>query len=183
MSKRSKTKVTVKPVPIKRSLVQAQAGGEVTHAFGGSAAEVEIAQQGIARRLVEKVVVCGVDSAGFARDQVEFSFTGDGDADVMLDLEGGARSAIDALDSGLGRAVAHAAGRMRKRGLKADVRYVFSDEVYADAGKLAAARAELGIGPCEGARWRSGYQPKEILRLRPAKDKGMWSSFSTEFGE
>jgi hypothetical protein len=72
---------------------------------------------------------------------------------------------------------------MRRRGLTADVRYQFTPEIYADPQRLAAARAELGIGPAAVPQWRSGYQPKEALRLRPGKDNGMLASFYQEFGQ
>jgi hypothetical protein len=183
MSLRSKVGLKVKAVPVPRSLVRAQVAGELIHACGGNAKEVEIGQNGVGRQLLEKVIVYGLDGSGYARDKIECSFTGDASGDVMLDLDGGNRSAIEALDAGLGRAVAHAAQRMRRRGLSADVRYVFTDEVYADPQRLAAARAELGIGPAADPNWRSGYQPKEVLRLRPGKDSGILSSFYQEFGE
>src|SRR5215218_6866564 len=111
MSSRSKIGVKVKPVPVPRSLVRAQVAGELIHACGGSATEVEIGQKGVGRQLLEKVMVYGLDSSGHARDKVELSFTGDASGDVMLDLDGGNRSAIEALDAGLGRAVARAAER------------------------------------------------------------------------
>ncbi len=102
---------------------------------------------------------------------------------MLLDLDGGKRSAIEALDAGLGRAVAYAAERMRRRGLSADVRYVFTEEVYADPERLAAARSQLGIAPSANPSWRAGYKPKEVLRLRPGKDSGILSSFYQEFSE
>src|SRR5258708_4469186 len=174
---RSQVNVKVKSVPVPRSLVRAQIAGELIHACGGSATEVEIGQKGVARQLLEKVMVYGLDGSGHARDKVEFSFTGDAAGDVMLDLDGGNRSAIEALDAGLGRAVARAAERMRRRGLTADVRYQFTDEIYADPQRLASARAELGLDSAAAPNWRSGYRPKEVLRLRPGKDSGILSSF------
>jgi hypothetical protein len=183
MSSRAKVNVQVKAVPVPRSLVRAQVAGELIHACGGSDTEVEIGQKGVLRQLVEKVIVYGLDAAGNARDMIECSFTGDASGDVMLDLDGGNRSAIEALDAGLGRAVAYAAERMRRRGLSADVRYVFTDEVYADEQRLAAARAQLGLSPVDAPNWRKGYQPREVLRLRPGKDSGILSSFYSEFGE
>src|SRR5215470_8278594 len=172
MSARTKVKVKVKAVPVPRSLVRAQVAGELINACGGTTTEVEIGQKGVLRQLLEKVIVYGLDKDGHARDKVEFSFNGDSSGDVLLDLDGGNRSAIEALDAGLGRAVAYAAERMRRRGLSADVRYVFTDEIYADPQRLAAARAELGIGPAADPKWRAGYKPKELLRLRPGKDGG-----------
>jgi hypothetical protein len=183
MLSRSKVGVKVKAVPVPKSLVRAQVAGELIHACGGTAREVEIGQKGVGRQLIHKVIVYGVDGSGYARDKVEFSFTGDASGDVSLDLDGGNRSAIEALDAGLGRAVAHAAERMRRRGLSPDILYVFTDDVYADPQRLAAARAELGIELATAPNWRSGYQPKEVLRLRPGKDSGILSSFYQEFGE
>jgi hypothetical protein len=183
MSARSRIGVKVKAVPVPRSLVRAQVAGELIHVCGGSAVEVEIGQKGVALQLLEKVVVYGLDPAGNARDKIELSFTGDASGDVMLDLDGGNRSAIEALDAGLGRAVAHAAERMRRRGLTPDVRYQFTKGIRADPQRLAAARAELGVGSVAAPNWRSGYQPKQVLRLRPGKDNGMLSSFYQEFGE
>ena len=119
MSVRSKVGVKVKAVPVPRSLVRAQVAGKLIHACGGTAQEVEIGQKGVGRQLVEKVIVYGLDNAGYARDKIELSFTGDASGDVVLDLDGGNRSAIEALDGGLGRAVAYAAQRMRRRGLAA----------------------------------------------------------------
>jgi len=183
MSARTKVKVKVKAVPVPRSLVRAQVAGELINACGGTTTEVEIGQKGVLRQLLEKVIVYGRDNDGYARDKVEISFNGDASGDVLLDLDGGNRSAIEALDAGLGRAVSYAAERMRGRGLSADVRYVFTDEVYADPEKLAAARAELGIAPREAPSWRAGYNPQEILRLRPGKDSGILASFFQAFGE
>ena len=180
---RAQVNVKVKPVPVPRSLVRAQVAGELIHACGGSATEVDIGQKGVARQLLEKVMVYGLDGSGHARDKVELSFTGDASGDVLLDLDGGNRSAIEALDAGLGRAVARAAERMRRRGLTAEVRYQFTDGIYADPERLAAARAELGLDSAAALHWRSGYQPKEVLRLRPGKDSGILSSFYQEFGE
>jgi hypothetical protein len=175
--------VKVKAVPVPRSLVRAQVAGELVNACRGSATEVETAQKGVGRQLIEKVVVYGLDASGHARDKIELSFTGDASGNVMLELDGGNRSAIEALDAGLGRAVAHAAERMRRRGLTADVRYQFTDQVNADPQRLAAARAELGIGPVAAPNWRTGYKPKQVLRLRPGKDSGILSSFYQEFGD
>src|SRR5882724_6046480 len=183
MSSRAKVNVQVKAVPVPRSLVRAQVAGELIHACGGSATEVEIGQKGVGRQLLEKVIVYGRDSAGHARDKVELSFTGEASGEVTLDLDGGNRSAIEALDAGLGRAVAHAAERIRRRGLTADVRYQFTEDVLGDPQRLAAARAELGVEPIAAPNWRAGYQPKQVLRLRPGKDSGMLSSFYQEFGE
>jgi hypothetical protein len=183
MSSRSKIDVKVKPVPLPRSLVRAQAAGELIHASGGSPKEVEIGQRGVGRQLLEKVLVYGLDGFGHARDMVEFSFTGDASCDVLLDLDGGNRSAIEALDAGLGRAVARAADRMRRRGLTADVRYQFTDEICSDPQRFAAARAELGVNVAAAPNWRGGYQRKEVLRLRPGKDSGILSSFYQEFGD
>jgi hypothetical protein len=157
-----------------------QVAGELIHACGGNTKEVEIGQKGVGRQPLDKVIVYGLDASGNARHKIEFSFTGDASGDVMLDLDDG-RSAIEALDGGLGRAVAHAAERMRRRNLSADVR--LTDDVYADPERLAAARAELGIESTAAPNWRSGYRPKEVLRLRPGKDSGILSSFYQEFGE
>lgn len=183
MSARAKINVQVKAVPIPKSLVRAQVAGELIHACGGSDCDVEIGQRGVLRELIERVVVYGLDAAGHARDMIEVSFDSDAAGHVLMDLDGGSRSAIEALDAGLGRAVAHAADRMRRRGLSADVRYVITKKVRADAEALAAARAELGLSPVDAPSWRKGYQPKAVLRLRPGKDNGILSSFYSEFGE
>jgi len=183
MSFRSKVSVKIKAVPVPRSLVRAQVAGELIHACEGSATEVEIAQKGVARQLLQKVIVYGLDGSGYARDKIEFSFTGDASGDVSLDLDGGNRSAIEALDAGLARAVAHAAERMRRWGLTVDVRYMFTDDLYADPQRLAAARAELGLELAAAPNWRAGYQPKEVLRLRPGKDNGILASFYQAFGQ
>jgi hypothetical protein len=182
MTFHAKVGVAVEAVSVPRTIVRAQIAGEMIHACGGSDAEVEVAHKGVSRQLLEKVMVHGVDDSGCVRDTVEISFTGDASGDVSLDLNGG-RSAIDALDGGLRRAVARAAERMRRRGLTADVRYAFSKEIYADPQRLAAGRAELGIGPAAPLTRRPGYQPKEVLRLRPGKDSGILFSFYQEFGE
>jgi hypothetical protein len=72
---------------------------------------------------------------------------------------------MEALDGGLARAVASAADRIRRRSLRPDVRFAFTAEIYADEERLAAARAELGLVTRDVPAWRSGYQPKEVLRL------------------
>jgi hypothetical protein len=90
---------------------------------------------------------------------------------------------VEALDAGAARAVVRAADRMQRQGLTPDIRYVFTDEVYADPERLAAARAELGLKPVADPKWRAGYQPKEVLRLRPGKDPGILLSLYQEFGE
>jgi hypothetical protein len=182
MSKRIKSMVQPRAVPIPKALVRAQVAGELIHACGGSPGEVEIGQKGVVRRLLEKVIVYGIDSQGDARDKIEFSFTGDASGDVMLDLDGGNRSALEALDGGLGRAVAYAANRIRHRGLRPDVRYVFTDEIYADPERLASARLELGVSSIDEPSWGAGYHPREILRIRPSKDSGILGAFYTAFG-
>lgn len=183
MSARAKVNVQVKAVPVPRSLVRAQVAGELIHACGGSDTDVEVGQRGVLRQLIEKVIVYGIDAAGNARDKIEVSFDDNASGDVLLDLDGGTRSAIEALDAGLGRAVAYAARRMRARGLSADVRYVLTERVRASEELLTAARAELGLSPVDAPSWRQGYQPREVLRLRPGKDSGILSSFYSEFGE
>lgn len=181
MSNRLRTKVQAVAVP--KAIVRAQIAGEVIHACGGSPLEVEIGQTGVARKLLEKVVVYALDSDGFECDKIEFNFTGDTSGEVHLDLDNGRRSAIEAMDAGLARAVAHAANRIRARGLQPAVRYVFTPEIYADPQRLAAARAELGLVPIDEPPMRAGYERREILRLRPAKDTGILGRFSTMFPE
>jgi hypothetical protein len=157
--------------------------GEFITACGGSSDEVEIGQIGVLKGLLEKVTVYGLDADGYERDKVELTFSGDASGDVHLDLDGGNRSAIEAMDAGLGRAVVHASNRMQRRGLRPAVRYTFTPEVKADPQRLAAARAELGVGPVDDPPIASGYERREILRLRPAKDSGILGSFSTIFKE
>jgi hypothetical protein len=158
----SNVAVKVKARPVPRTIVRAQIAGELIHACGGSDGEVEVAQKGVARQLLEKVIVHGVDGSGCVQDTAEVSFTGDASGDVSLDLDGGSRSAIEALDGGFGRGVAHVAERMRRRGLTADVRYAFTKEIYADAERLAAGRAELGIGPAAARAPGPGRKPTKV---------------------
>lgn len=178
-----KVKARVEPVVLPKIFARAQVAGELVNAFGGSAAEIEVAQTGVARQLFEEVIVYGLDSSGCERDRAAVSFTGDASGDVLLDLDGGNRSAIEAFDGGFGRAVAHAAARMRRRGFSPDIRYAFTKAIYADPPRLAALRAELGLKPAAAPNSRPGYQPKEVLRLRPGKDSGLLFSFFQEFGE
>ena len=153
------------------------------HSCGGSAAEVEIAQKGVSREVLARVIVYGLDGSGYARDQVELTFSGDASGHVALDLDGGNRSAIDAMDGGLGHAVANTAERMRHRGLKPYVQFAFTDEIYADPARLSALRSELGLSASEAPSWRAGYEPKEVLRIRPGKDSGILANFYREFSK
>src|SRR5262245_65837485 len=99
MLSRAKVNVQVKAVPVPRSLVRAQVAGELIHACGGSDRDVEIGQRGVLRQLLEKVIVYGIDAAGNARDKIEVSFDDNASGDVLLDLDGGTKSAIEALDA------------------------------------------------------------------------------------
>jgi hypothetical protein len=181
MSNRVRTKLQLVPLTI--PVLEAMVAGELIHACGGTQTEIETGQKGVGRRLLEKIIIFGVDADGYERDKIEFSFNGDISTEAHLDLDGGKRSTIEALDAGLARAVVHAAERLRKRGLRPDVRYVFTDEIYNDAKRLAAARADLNIGPVDVPPIRPGYERRETLRLRPAKDSGILGTFFTTFKE
>jgi hypothetical protein len=183
MARRGKGKVGVRvaPVPIPRALVRAQIAGEVIKACGGNDGEVDVAQRGVQRGLLHRVVVYGVDAAGQARDEVALELDDDASGDVQLDLDGGRRSATEALDGGLARMVGYHADRMRRRGLKAEVFFQFSAAVRSDPERLAAARAELGIGPAEAPGWRPGHSGREVVTVRPEKDGGLLARFLQEF--
>ena len=175
MSKRSRSRVgvSVRPVPLPKVLVRAQAAGEMVDACGGTEEEVDIAQRGIARGLLSEVMVYGVDSSGVARDQVMVEVKDKGEGDIELDLDGGKRSAVEALDGSLARAIGEAAERIRSKGLRPEVRFVLQSELDDDAARADAAREELGIEPCEELSWGNGREGCEITRIHPGKDPGL----------
>ena len=186
MSRRSRSRVgvSVRPVPLPKVLVRAQAAGEMVDACGGTEQEVDIAQRGVSRGLLREVMVFGVDGGGIARDKVLLSLEDAGSGDIELDLDGGKRSAIEALDGSLARAINEQAERIRARGLKPEVQFVLAKDVSGDAERAEAAREELGISPCDEPPWGDGREGREITRIRPGKDQGMlvslFRSFRTE---
>lgn len=183
MSRRhkSKVRVAVKPVPIPRALVRAQLAGEMIKACDGSDDAVLIAQKGVSNGWIAEVIVYGTDENDCIRDQVSLNFDGDQSGEIELDLDGGKRAAIEALDGSLARAVQFQAQRMRKRGLRPSVRFRLSDAIYADAARLVEVRGQLGTEDAPPAQWRSGYRGERVLSIRPGKDRGMTLSLLHEF--
>ena len=181
--KKSAVAVRVRPVPIPKALARAQLAGEFVAAVGGSQQDIAVAQTGVQRRLLSKIIVLGLGADGRVRDKVELTLDSDFDGDIELDLDNGNRSAIEALEPGLARAVVYHAARMKKRGLTADVRFVYTDEVAADPDRLAAARAELGTAPAEMPAWKDGHAAREVLRIRPKRDPGLLISLFEDFPE
>ena len=174
MSKRSKSKlrVAVKAVALPEVLCFAQAGGEVVSAFNGSTEEVATAQLGLSKGWIAEILVFGIGSDGSARDQISMTFQSGQGADVTLDLDGGRRSAVEAICGGLGRSIQYAVERMRRRSLTPRIQFRFHDEIYADPDRLAACRAELGTTECEAPGWRSGYTGRRVVSVTPAKTNG-----------
>jgi hypothetical protein len=183
MSRRNKGKVSVaiKVRPIPKNVTRAQAVGESVGHLGGSDDEVLTTQKGIMAGMLSEVTVYGLDGNGNARDQVTFNLSADQSGEIELDLQDGQRSALEALDGSLARAVQHAAERMKRRGLTVSVRWKFHDAIYADAERLAQCRAHLGTSGCEAPQWRSGYRGQKVVSIKPGKDKGFSLSLLQEF--
>jgi len=97
----------------------------------------------------------------------------------MLDLDGGSRSAIEALDAGLGRPRLGTRGRTGcGAGASRPTRplCVYPTKYMQTPQRLAAgAVRSSALGPATEAELaQAGYQPKEVLRLRPrGKDSGI----------
>ena len=183
MSRRhgKKVRVGVRPVMIPRALVRAQVAGEVVRHFNGSDEEVLCAQKGVTAGYIGEVLVCGLDLNGTTRDQVAISFGADQAGEIGLDLDGGKRAAVDALDGALSRSIQYAADKMRRRGLTPSIFFKFHDEIQGDAARLAACRAELGTTGVDTPQWRAGYRGQRIVRVKPAKDSGMSLDLLAEF--
>lgn len=173
-------RVDVTPVPVPRAVVRAAAAGEWVNAFDGGDVAIDIAQRGVGRGLVGKIIVYGLDEDGHEVDRAVVSFESDSSGDIDIDLEQGA---ISGLDAGLARSVRVAADRMRRQRLRPSVYFLLADEVLADPERAAAARAELGLGSAPVPQCRPGYSVREVLNVTPGKDKGLRASFFRRFKE
>ena len=173
MSRRNKkVGVTVRAVPLALAIVCSNAAGALVGHFNGTPEEILAAQTGVHRNLFEAVIVYGTEEHGIARDEISIAFDENDAGDIEIDLEGGQKSAINALDGSLARALTYQSERMRRRGLRPVVRYRFRQKILEDPQRLAAARQELGTEGTDEISW-GGMNARPILKISPGKDKGM----------
>ena len=178
----SKLALSVKARPIPRLLVRAQVAGEVVAACGGSERSIETAQKGVALHIIKSVIVYGLNGDGQAIEKIELTFDAERDGDIMLDLSNG-RSAVEALDPALARAVAYQSERIKTLGLTPRVQFRYHDHIAEDADRDQEADRLLGLTSASAPPTRPGHHNREVLRVRPGKDSGTLASFYQEFGD
>ena len=183
-ARKRKVGVTVRPNLEPKTflkLVRSVAAGEFTKSLGGSASEIETAAMGVSKGYLKSITVIGTDANGRAREESRLSFDENADGDIDVDLNGGNQIALQALDGSLLKAIQYQAERLRKKGLSVRVYYQFHDAIYADGERLAACRKDLGIDAAEAVDWADGYEPRGVLRISPAKDRGLVLSIMHAF--
>lgn len=151
--------------------VRADAAAKMVRDLKGSEHEANIARRGVGAGDFKSVHVYGVDTGGAAHQAIDVTFADDGSGKVLVDTPEG-RCALGALSDTLPEMVAHQARAMEKKGLRAEVRYHFTDAIYADEARAEKKRGEYGIVPCAAPEWRKGYEPRELVRMQPGRDKG-----------
>ena len=167
--------------PVLKILVIAQAASEVVSNLNGTDEDVEIVQKGVLNKYLKCVTVYGLGHDGHIDDEVTIDLKCENyEGDIELDLSDGS-SAIDALDKGFGDAVLYARRRFERRGLSTRVDFTFRDEIYNDPDLYARVQRELGTRPVTPPEWKSGYEPREVLNIRPGKSKDLLTSFRQSF--
>ena len=184
MSSRTGSKLTlsIKARPIPRLLVRAQVAGEVVAACGGSDRSVETAQKGVALHLLKTISIYALNRDGQVVEKIELTFDTERDGEIMLDLSDG-RSAVEALDPALARAVAYQAERIKSLGLIPQVQFRYHDHVSDDAEREKEADRLLGLVDATTPPTRPGHHSREVLRVRPGKDTGTLAAFYQEFAD
>ena len=177
-----KVKVDLEQYILPLVLVRAQLAGEIVGNLGGSDQSIEIVQKGVSQKYIEQVVIYGIDIDGYVQDDITltFNWSQDSNGEIMLDLDNN-QSTIDAMDHGLGATIRYQKYRFAQRGLRVEVSVVFRKDIYADPALLAKVQNELGTVTAAPPEWKNGYAPREILNIRPGKDKEMSAKFRQSF--
>lgn len=180
MALKTKTRVATKIelAPLTKVIARTALAGEVVKTLGGSAADVEIAQKGIALGVMRTIAVYGVDGNGAQRERVELNFDDNDSGEVYIDTSDG-RSVTEAIDPGLAHAVSFARRQFKAQGLATTTQFEYRDNVYADPARLEEVRQLLGTMAGDPPEIAEGYEERQFLTLRPGKDPGSLMTMTT----
>ena len=172
-----RVRLAVKPLP--KTLIRAQVAGELIAAFGGTDREVEIAQEGISKQLVTRIIIYGTQPAtDHYQERAVYSVDHTDGSDTVSVEDTDDRSMIERVDEGLGEAVRRTVARFTRKGLKPVVRYIFPDHIANDPQRFASALGELGLIEMPLLDASPDYDIVDVLTLKPGKDRGQSIQFS-----
>lgn len=168
---RSQSKLVTKSLP--KNLIRAQEGGELLANLGASEADVRIAQQGLASQSWKSVEVYGVDRTGRARAMARLNIHthADGNDHISIDADD-SRTMLERIDGGYAKAVELTKRDFERKGLKAQARYNFTDEIERDPERKRAEQQRLGTESGYAPDWADGYSGTRVARLTPGRDRG-----------
>lgn len=179
MSRRSRTGADVTAIAALLTVaeVRADATSEMLRTLKATDTEVSIGKRMVGAGDCKTVAVYAVDKDGRQVRSMDMTFSDDGSGRVMVDSASG-RSALDALDGSLSKAVAHQARENEKHGWRTQVRYWFTDAIYADPARAEDRRKHYGVESKDPPPCRDGYEPRQLVRMQPGRDKGTWMTMS-----
>jgi len=144
--------------------------------FGFPQNVVQIAQQGCLAGDIYAVSIYGVNAHNQIEDESMLSFDDlTHDDTVTVDTSGG-RSMIEALSVKFAHAVAYSIATMQRKGLRLEYAFQFR------AGRNdRATMARYGLQPNDHLNFAPGIQLRQVMSVRPGRDKGIRYTHSTAF--
>jgi hypothetical protein len=173
---RAQSRLIAKTLP--KSLIRAQAAGEICANLGGDEIATRITQEGFASGAFRTLEVYGVDPNGYARALVRHTVSSheDGDDRIHIDADDG-RSMIERLDGGLAAAIARTKADFQRKCLRAEIRYYFTPEIDSDPARRRAVQNRLGTYDSPIPTTAPGSTLARVGKLTLGKDPHQ----STEF--
>jgi len=173
---RTQSKLIAKTLP--KNLVRAQVAGEINANLGGDETSTRIAQEGFASRVWKTLEVYGVDKTGRAREMVRLNVDRHEDGNDHISIAADdSRSMIERLDGGYGKGVALTKKRFDSKGLRAETRFRFTDEIERDPVRKRAEQERLGTQTYDPPDWAPGYTCNRAGKLTPGRDPGQSMEF------
>lgn len=175
--------ITIEAVPVLKSIVRTAVAAEFVKNFGADDATVKIVQQAVSEGLISTIIIYGMAPNGYAMDDVALTFDElTEDVRISVDAAEG-KSMTEALDVGLAAGMAYAVAMFQRKGLRAQFEYRWSARANTDASLAASARARFGwvdAQPVQRAvSYAPDYAPRQVISIRPARDKGILYTVST----
>ena len=175
--------IELQAVPVLKSIVRTAVAAEFVKNFGADDATVRIVQQAVSEGLISSIIIYGMAPNGYAMDDVVLTFDElTEDVKISVDSAEG-KSMTEALDVGLAGGMAYAVAMFRRKGLTPKFEYRWSARAKAEPGLTASTQARFGwveAQPVQRAvSYAPDYAPRQIISIRPARDKGIHYTVST----
>lgn len=164
-------KVNLKATVLPLQTVRATMVGDLLANHGFSQEQIDIAQRGYLAGWLDRVIIAGIDYAGYAQDVITLWFDKiEGEPKVSVDVTGG-RSMLEAVSVPLAGAVDYGVKALKRKGLRPTLFFGYAS--WLDAAEVEKARTALNLnGAPLNLSPAAGYAMREIVYVSPATDRG-----------